>query len=564
MADSKIAEARDLESKIDKMRRLRDLDAYISTPVTLQAKQKSLPISEEFEYEKANPFNSGVNSPTRFDLEMASCVVRGTIPPEIDGTFYRVTCDPIFANRNKKDIWINGDGAVDAWQISNGVVDFKQKYVRTPRFVIERAARRSLFGIYRNPFAGDERVFDEIQSPGNMHIHYWQGVLLACKEDSPPIAMDPDTLDTIGIYDFDGQMTAKTYTAHPKVDVLTGETMAYGMEATGLGSNDLAYYRFNKEGKKVDECWLKTPIVTWTHDMGATDNWVIFVQTPFQIDLEYMKKEAGTHFRFNRFLPNTFGVLPRRNPKSQDVRWFTTLKNHFFGHLANHFEGEDGCIYLDTFLADGATLNVFPNMHPELDSGKPERQIKGKFVRFKIDPHAESTELELPVVLSDIVGEMPRCDDRFTTKPYNNAFGTRFTPKGFDAVLHIDIAAGLTHVWEAGEGVSVGEPCFVPRAKDSPEGDGYLVVCVRDINTRLASLVILDATNITAGPVSIIELPVVLCEGVHGNWVDASELPVRRPLADYSGVTPELLAKFGPGAPKAYDELTGRSVKLVR
>lgn len=110
------------------------------------------------------------------------------------------------------------------------------------------------------------------------------------------------------------------------------------------------------------------------------------------------------------------------------MRWFTTLKNHLFRHLANHFEREDGCIYLDMFLADGATLNVFPNMHPELDSGKPERQIKGKFVRFKIDPHAESTELELLVVLSDIVGEMPRCDDRFTTKPYNNAFGTWFTP----------------------------------------------------------------------------------------------------------------------------------------
>lgn len=75
-------------------------------------------------------------------------------------------------------------------------------------------------------------------------------------------------------------MTAKTYTAHPKVDVLMGETMAYGMvwRQQDLGNhpftiplpqlrlicsraNDLVYYRFNKEGKKVDECWLKTPNV---------------------------------------------------------------------------------------------------------------------------------------------------------------------------------------------------------------------------------------------------------------------------------------------------------------
>lgn len=36
--------------------------------------------------------------------------------------------------------------------------------------------------------------------------------------------------------------------------------------------------------------------------LNQSSSWVIFVQTPFQIDLEYMKKEAGTHFRFNRFL----------------------------------------------------------------------------------------------------------------------------------------------------------------------------------------------------------------------------------------------------------------------
>lgn len=48
------------------------------------------------------------------------------MPSDIDGTFYRIVCDQIWARRNKvdpnnpRDIWINGDGAVDAWRISNG------------------------------------------------------------------------------------------------------------------------------------------------------------------------------------------------------------------------------------------------------------------------------------------------------------------------------------------------------------------------------------------------------------------------------------------------------------
>jgi carotenoid cleavage dioxygenase len=35
---------------------------------------------------------------------------------------------------------------------------------------------------------------------------------------------------------------------------------------------------------------------------------------------------------------------------------------------------------------------------------------------------------------------------------------------------------------------------------------------------------------------------------------------VRKPLVDYSGATPELLAKFSTGAPKPYDEVRGKPV----
>ncbi|KAH7204789.1 retinal pigment epithelial membrane protein-domain-containing protein [Fusarium oxysporum] len=562
----KLLQTSDISSKIDVLERHTSLSIRKSPAAnSVQSKQQTLQLDRKFEFGNANPFHTGINAPTRFDAEVGSCLVRGDVPLELDGTFYRVACDPIFANRNGKDIWINGDGAIHAWRFSNGVVDFKQKYVRTPRFVYERAAREPLFGTYRNPYAGDERVFDDIQGPGNTHVHSWHGWLLVCKEDSPPIAVDPDTLDTIGIYDFEGQLSlAETFTAHPKVDAVSGDTMCYSMEASGMGSNDLAYYRFDKHGKKVDECWVKTPDVTWTHDMVATENWVIFHMSNYQFDLDYMKKENGTHFRMNRFLPNRFGVLPRRNPKPEDVRWFDSLKNHTWGHFSNGFEGQDGCIYLDAFIADTDTLGVFPNMHPELDIGNPEKRLNGKLARFKIDPKAGSNELELPVVLSEVAGEMGRCDDRFITRPYNNAFGARHSPRGFDAVIHVDIVAGVTNIWEPGEGIAVGEPCFVPRQKDSPEGDGYLLVCTRDAAKWQAQLSILDATNIIAGPVCIVELPFQLCEGVHGNWVETQNLVSRKTLIDYSGVTKAIQEKFGTGAPKFFDKFIGKPVILTR
>ncbi|KAG6368751.1 hypothetical protein INS49_002965 [Diaporthe citri] len=271
-----------------------------------------------------------------------------------------------------------------------------------------------------------------------------------------------------------------------------------------------------------------------------TVNYVVYVMATHEMGLEHKKKEAGTHFRKNAYLRNRFGVLPRRNPKPEQARWFESLKGHYWGHLCNHFE-EDGIIYIDAFMHNNDSLRAFPSMHPEVDAGKADVPPVGKFVRFKIDPNSKSTELELPTILSDIPGELARCDDRYTGKPYNHAFRAPL-------------------VWKAGEHTTVGEPCFVPRSADSPEGDGYLFTRCQDQKTGYGSLAILDAADINAGPVAVIELPFRDHDGVHGQWVDASRFDSRKPLVDYAGVTPELQGKFGTGAPKPYDDLNARPV----
>lgn len=275
--------------------------------------------------------------------------------------------------------------------------------------------------------------------------------------------------------------------------------------------------------------------------LTITPSYVIFVMTSHEIDLEHMKKEAGTHFRRNAYLvrnlivpclrasnaqvlttdnfqPNRFGVLPRRNPKPEQARWFDSLKDHYWGHLCNHFE-EDGIIYIDAFMHNNDSLRAFPPMHPEVDAAKSDVPPVGKFVRFKIDPHSKSTEMELPTILSDVPGELARCDDRYAGKPYKHAFGGSFGPMGFEGITHTNIATGLTKVWKAGEHTTIGEPCFVPRSADSPEGDGYLFTCCQDQETGYGSLAILDTADINAGPIAVIELPFRAHDGVHGQWV---------------------------------------------
>lgn len=164
---------------------------------TLAEAVSNLAVQPETRYPN-NPFFVGAEAPCRFEAEVYNCIVRGEIPKQINGTYYRCMPDALWAPMYEDDVFINGDGAIDAVRIKDGHADFKQKFVRTERFLIERAARKAVFGKYRNRYTDDARVRHKIHSTANTHVIYFEKQLLALKEDSLPYAMDPDTLETKG------------------------------------------------------------------------------------------------------------------------------------------------------------------------------------------------------------------------------------------------------------------------------------------------------------------------------------------------------------------------------
>jgi carotenoid cleavage dioxygenase-like enzyme len=94
-------------------------------------------------------------------------------------------------------------------------------------------------------------------------------------------ALDPDTLETRTYDPFGGQVKAKTFTAHPKVDPFTDELVTYGYEAKGLCSLDIVVYTFDKTGQVRDEHWLEAPWPGMIHDCAISENFITLVIWPF-------------------------------------------------------------------------------------------------------------------------------------------------------------------------------------------------------------------------------------------------------------------------------------------
>jgi carotenoid cleavage dioxygenase-like enzyme len=278
---------------------------------------------EQVKYPETGVFQ-GFNLPSRIEGDIFDLEFDGVIPKEINGTFYRVQPDARFAPIFEDDIHFNGDGSVTAIRIQNGHADFKQRYVQTERYKVETAARRSLFGRYRNPFTDHETVKGVIRTAANTNITFWRGMLLASKEDGPPYAMDPVTLETIGRYDFEGQIRTPTFTAHPKFDPDTGEMICFAYEAGGDGhdaSDDVVVWAIDADGKKTEECWYKAPFCGMIHDCGISKNWVVLPLTPIKASLDRLKK-GGNHFAWDPNEDQWYGVVPRRGGKPEDIKWF--------------------------------------------------------------------------------------------------------------------------------------------------------------------------------------------------------------------------------------------------
>ncbi|KAB5542481.1 carotenoid oxygenase [Coniochaeta sp. 2T2.1] len=481
------------------------------------------------------PQFQGFQRPCGVEAEVGNLEVYGKIPDDIDGTFYRVMPDPQFAPFIENDPWFNGDGSISAFKLQDGRASFKQRYVRTEKFTREREAKRALLGKYRNKYT--DAVEFKIRTTANTNVVHFNGKLLALKEDAPPYALDPETLETIGLETFGGQLPSLTFSAHPKFDPDTNEMISFGYEAKGDGTPDICYYRIAADGKFLETVWLVSPVVGMIHDFAVTKNWVVFPMIPQVCDIERMKA-GGEHWQWSPETPFYIGVIPREGAKPDDVKWFRH-PNCFPSHSSNAYEDADGNILFDLGISEQNTFFWWPDAEGKAPS--PET-LSSCLKRITIDPRSADLDIKPSQVrtLEQNNSEFYRLDDRFATKKYRHSFfdmmdprlGTNFPAIGpvlgggyplYNSLGHFDIETGKTEVYFPGPTHMVQEPVFIPRRGSGEEGDGYLLALVNNYATMASELHLVDTKDFTKLLAKVL-LPIRIRHGLHGNWVDASDV----------------------------------------
>ncbi|MDR2215234.1 MAG: carotenoid oxygenase family protein [Nevskiaceae bacterium] len=443
-------------------------------------------------------------------------LTQGAIPEGLEGALYKVGADRQYPSGRLDDIFIDGEGMIHMFRFKNGQVDYLSRWVHTKRYQLQQQARRALFGRYRNRYTNDPSVAGVHMGTGNTTAMFHAGRLYALKEDDLPHEMDCDTLATIGRSDLGGQVRAETFTAHPKVDPVTNELLAFAYQAKGDASRDIVYYLFDKDGKMREEVWFQMPYAACVHDFAITDEWIVFPFFPLITDLDVLKT-GGPYYQWHPDQQVHVALVPRRGGSAKDIRWFKG-PSASAGHMMNAFR-EGTKVHLDVCYYEGNCFPFFPT-----PQGVVTEAVPPLLKRLTFDLAGNSDGFEKRQLL-DIPCEMPRTDDRYQGRPYRHGYVIAGrAPDGSSGTGHVDHVTGKFEMYRPGPGDSVQEGQFVPRSPDAPEGDGWLLVPVCRVHEMRTDLVILDAQNVAAGPVATLKLPVRVRATFHGSWVSEHAL----------------------------------------
>ena len=453
-------------------------------------------------------------APLQMESDAPNIVIEGLIPADLHGTLYRNGPNPQFAPRGAYH-WFGGDGMIHAFFIENGKISYKNRWARTMNWTLENEAGEALFSAF-DPSKSDPRVVNmETNGLANTNIIWHGNKLLALVESHPPFEMDPSTLSSKGSWTYTDKLQGPM-TAHPKIDPETGEMLSFGYNADGAISPRMSYHVISKNGQLEKSEWFDAPYPAMVHDFVTTRDHVIFPIMPLTGSMERAMK-GGPVYAWEPEKQTHIGIMPRTG-SVEDIQWFKGDPAYVFHFMNASTQGNK--VICDVCEYDQAPLFL------NADGTKPDpKKSVAKLKRWTFDLNGDSTNYKVEQ-LDDSICEFPRLDERFSGLTYRHGYiacaGDQ-PPKsgGYSALGHIDHQTGKVNKYDMGENLATSEPVFVPAKTDAPEGQGYLLSVVYDITIDKSHLIILDAENISDGPIGRAYLDHRIPFGFHGNWKSA-------------------------------------------
>jgi len=455
-----------------------------------------------------NPYLDGNFAPVRQEITSDSLKVIGELPADLSGMFVRNGPNPQRTPIGQYH-WFDGDGMLHAVQISHGKASYRNRYVRTRGFEIEQKEGKAVWSGLLEPPQMDN-PHGSGKNTANTALVWHAGQLLATWEGGAPHAVTLPQLETKGEYTYNGKL-ASAFTAHPKVDPVTGEMMFFGYS---FAPPFLQYSVVSPQGELLRTIPLDLPVGVMMHDFAITTNYTLFMDLPLTFNPARMQRgEPGLMFERDR--PSRFGIIPRHGDSSS-IRWFECPACYVF-HTLNAYEEGDEIVLIACRMS---STNVLVTQPAQSD---PDGDIP-RLHRWRFNLNTGTVREEM---LDDVAGEFPRVNEQLLGRKTRYGYVGKMAPTPlplFDGSIKYDLHTGYSQTYEYGQGRYGGEAVFVPRPGADVEDDGWLVTYVYDTNAEVSELVVVNAQDLGGEPVARVLIPQRVPYGFHGAWVSQQQI----------------------------------------
>ncbi|MCL6753876.1 carotenoid oxygenase family protein [Nostoc sp. CCCryo 231-06] len=451
-----------------------------------------------------NPYLDRNFAPIHEEITTDKLPVIGELPLELSGMFVRNGSNPQWTPIGQYH-WFDGDGMLHGVQISNGVATYCNRYVQTAGWKKEREAGKALWTGFLEPLRMDN-PHSGYKNTANTALVWHAGQMLALNEGGLPHAIKLPELDTIGEYTYNGKLVS-AFTAHPKVDPVTGEMIFFGYSV--FAPPYLQYSVVTAQGKLLQTVPIDLPIGVMMHDFAITENYTIFMDLPLTFSVERSQRGEPV-MMFERDRPSRFGILPRHGDNS-NIRWFES-RSCYVSHTLNAYEDGDEVVLIACRMSSTTVLSSDDSQSdPEGNIPRLHRwrfNLKTGTVREEM---LDDVALEFPRVNENLLGQQTRYG--YTSKIANSPL---FLLEG---IIKYDFSSGKSQIHQHGQGRYGGEAVFAPRTGAIAEDDGWLMTFVHDENSNTSELLVVNAQDVTAEPVARVIIPQRVPYGFHGTWV---------------------------------------------
>jgi all-trans-8'-apo-beta-carotenal 15,15'-oxygenase len=454
--------------------------------------------------------------------------IEGVLPHRLAGTLYRNGPGLFERDGCRKWTLLDGDGMIRATTFADGKARFRNRFVRTTKYIAEERAHAFLYPTWTTPAPGGSPIgsFLPSQSQAGVMSVVKGGILYVFDELGTPWALDATLLnDERELDPFEGELcTGPTnYKAHSKTDGATGNWILVGQG--GRRNSELHILVKDRAGRQIRHVVHPNPRRSaYFHDFFWADPYVVFHLHPAMLwpapmlaglqpfaDCLAWQPEQGSLL----FVIDTTGARPPQIMEAPAAWMWHALNAFVVGDtIVADFVGYDAP---DHFLGPDAEFRAI------MRGRRGSASSPGTLRRLTLNLRSSGAHLETIAVGRY---EFPFIPQRRTGQRHRYGYvASRGAATGWfhDGLARIDAQTATVAAFHFGNGHYVSEPVFVPDPDHPTDAtgetdEGWLIAEVLEGRRGISFLAVFDAAHIPDGPIAKVHLLHHLPFSCHGWW----------------------------------------------